>query len=147
MRFWSLTQNVAWAFNIRGADVTHTPLALAFALVPWEGRPALYIDSGKVDNNVHHALEEFTDVRGPDDLARDLGKLGGKTIRLDQASASDAFALACDHGGKPRASRPIALLKATNHAENRRQPVATSAMGWRSRAFWPGSTRKRRQAT
>src|SRR5262245_19727158 len=25
-------QNVAWAFNIRGADVTHTPLALAFAL-------------------------------------------------------------------------------------------------------------------
>jgi Xaa-Pro aminopeptidase len=113
-------QNVAWAFNIRGADVTHTPLALAFALVPREGRPALYIDSGKVDNNVHHALEEFTDVRGPDDLARDLGKLGGNTIRLDQVSASDALTrLLADHGGKPqRGVDPIALLKATkNHAE------------------------------
>ena len=38
-------QNVAWAFNIRGADVAHTPLALAFALVPREGRPALYVDA------------------------------------------------------------------------------------------------------
>ena len=43
-------QNVAWAFNIRGADVPHTPLALAFALVPREGRPALYVEGGKLDN-------------------------------------------------------------------------------------------------
>ena len=44
-------QNVAWAFNIRGADVAHTPLALAFALVPRDGRPALYVDGGKLDND------------------------------------------------------------------------------------------------
>src|SRR5205823_2153154 len=25
---------VAWAFNIRGADVAHTPLPLAFAIIP-----------------------------------------------------------------------------------------------------------------
>ena len=30
--------NVAWTFNIRGADVSHTPLPLAFATVPKEGR-------------------------------------------------------------------------------------------------------------
>ena len=36
-------QNVAWAFNIRGADVTHTPLALAFALIPQDrAASALY---------------------------------------------------------------------------------------------------------
>ena len=52
-------QNVAWAFNIRGSDVAHTPLALAFALVPREGRPALYVDGGKLDNAVRHALEEI----------------------------------------------------------------------------------------
>src|SRR5882757_5822743 len=28
--------NVAWAFNIRGSDVSHTPLPLAFATVPRE---------------------------------------------------------------------------------------------------------------
>jgi len=113
-------QNVAWAFNIRGADIAHTPLALAFALIPREGRPALYIDDAKLDNDVHHALEEFADVRAPDDLAHDLGKFADKTVRLDQASAADAFTrLLADNGGKPqRGADPIALLKATkNHAE------------------------------
>ncbi len=52
-------QNVAWAFNIRGADVAHTPLALAFAVVPREGRPALYVDGAKLDNKVRQALEEI----------------------------------------------------------------------------------------
>jgi Xaa-Pro aminopeptidase len=113
-------QNVAWTFNIRGTDVTHTPLALAFALIPREGRPSLYVDATKLNNNVHHALEEFADVRAPDDLAGDLGKFKDKTVRLDQASAAEAFTrLLADYGSKPqRGADPIALLKATkNHAE------------------------------
>ena len=113
-------QNVAWAFNIRGADVAHTPLALAYALIPLQGRPALYVDGGKLDNNVRHALEEIADVRSMDDLVRDLGKLAGKTVRIDQASAAEAFIrLLASQGTKPqRGADPIALMKATkNHAE------------------------------
>ena len=113
-------QNVAWAFNIRGADVAHTPLVIAYALVPLDGRPALYVDSGKLNNNVRHALEEFADVRSTDDLIGDLGKLAGKTVRLDQASAADAFMrVLAEHGAKPqRGADPITLMKATkNHAE------------------------------
>jgi len=113
-------QNVAWVFNIRGADVAHTPLALAFALVPRDGRPTLYVGTVKLSNNVRHALEEFTDVRTADDLARDLGKLKDKIVRIDQASAADAFTrLLAAHGGRPqRGADPISLMKATkNHAE------------------------------
>ena len=113
-------QNVAWTFNIRGADVTHTPLVLAFALIPQDGRPSLYIDASKLNNQVRHVLEEFTDVRAPDDLASDLARLKNKTVRLDQASASDALTrMLADNGGKPqRGADPIALLKATkNHTE------------------------------
>ena len=113
-------QNVAWAFNIRGADVAHTPLALAYALIPLEGRPALYVDGGKLNNDVRHALEEFADVRSTDDLVRDLGKLAGMTVRLDQASAAEAFMrLLAGQDAKPqRGADPIALMKATkNHAE------------------------------
>ena len=113
-------QNVAWAFNIRGADVAHTPLALAFALVPREGRPALYVDGGKLDNTVRHALGAFTDVRAPDALTRDLATLKGKAVRLDQASAADAVTrLLTDAGANPvRGPDPIALMKAVkNHAE------------------------------
>ncbi|HXZ22920.1 MAG TPA: aminopeptidase P family protein [Pseudolabrys sp.] len=113
-------QNVAWVFNIRGADVAHTPLALAFALVPRDGRPTLYVDAAKLSNNVRHALEEFTDVRTPDDLPRDLGNLKDKVVRIDQSSAADAFTrLLTEHGDRPqRGADPISLMKATkNHAE------------------------------
>jgi Xaa-Pro aminopeptidase len=113
-------QNVAWAFNIRGSDVAHTPLALAFATVPREGRPALYIDGAKLDNKTRHALEEFTDVRAPDALAGDLSALKGKAVRLDQASAADALTrLLTQAGGRPvRGADPIALMKAVkNEAE------------------------------
>jgi Xaa-Pro aminopeptidase len=110
-------QNVAWTFNIRGSDIAHTPLALAFALVPREGRPALYVDPGKVDNAVRHALEDICDVRTTDDLTRDLAALKDKSVRLDQASAVDALTrLITEHGGKPvRGADPITLMKAVKN--------------------------------
>src|SRR6185312_8289793 len=113
-------QDVAWTFNIRGSDVSHTPLPLAFALVPKDGRPSLYIDGRKLDNKVRHALEDIADVREPDALTHDLASLKGKTVRLDQASAADALArLISDNGGKvARGADPIAPMKAVkNRAE------------------------------
>jgi Xaa-Pro aminopeptidase len=113
-------QNVAWAFNIRGADVAHTPLALAFALIPRAARPLLYVDPAKLGNSVRHALEEFATIRAPEDLVRDFAKFKGKTIRIDQASAADAFAriLATEGANAQRGTDPVSLLKAVkNHAE------------------------------
>jgi Xaa-Pro aminopeptidase len=106
---------LAWGFNIRGADVAHTPLPLAFAIVPRAGRPSLYIDGRKLSNDVRDRLEAFADVREPSDFARALGALGRqkKTVRLDQATAADALArLITSHGGKvTKAACPIALMK------------------------------------
>jgi len=115
-------QNVAWAFNIRGADVAHTPIALAFALIPVEGQPSLYITLDKIGGNLKPALQELADLRAPDDLAGDLARLRGKSVRLDQTSAADALnRLVTQHGGKPaRGPDPVALMKAVkNHAEIR----------------------------
>ncbi|HMJ42175.1 MAG TPA: aminopeptidase P family N-terminal domain-containing protein, partial [Pseudolabrys sp.] len=110
-------QNVAWTFNIRGSDVAHTPLALAFAVIPRDGRPALYADGAKLDNAVRSALEEFSDVRAPDDLTRDLAALKDKTVRLDSGSAADALTrLIADNDGKPvRGADPITLMKAVKN--------------------------------
>ncbi len=113
-------QNVAWTFNIRGSDIAHTPLTLAFATVPREGKPSLYVDTHKLDNAVRAAIEDIAHVRAPDDLARDLAQMSGKTVRLDQMSAVDALTrLVSEHGGKPsRGSDPITLMKAVkSHAE------------------------------
>jgi Xaa-Pro aminopeptidase len=110
---------VAWTFNIRGADVAHTPLPLAFAIVPQTGRAALYIDGRKLSNDVRYRLEALADVREPSDFVSALAALGKarKTVRLDQATAADALArLIAGHGGKvTRGPDPIALMKAVKN--------------------------------
>ena len=110
---------VAWAFNIRGADVAHTPLPLAFAVVPQTGRPALFVDGRKLSNDVRDRLEGLADVREPADFVQALAALGQarKTVRLDQATAADALArLVITHGGKvARGACPIALMKAVKN--------------------------------
>ena len=110
---------VAWAFNIRGADVAHTPLPLAFAVVPQTGRAALFVDGRKLSNDVRDRLEGIADVREPADFVQALAALGQarKTVKLDQATAADALArLVITHGGKvARGACPIALMKAVKN--------------------------------
>jgi Xaa-Pro aminopeptidase len=111
---------LAWTFNIRGDDVHHTPIALGFAIVRKDGRPALYLDGRKLDNTVRHSLEELADLRAPDEFTRDLQELGRQqqTVRLDQATAADALTrLIAEAGGKPsRGLDPIAAMKAVKNA-------------------------------
>src|SRR5262245_10698865 len=111
---------LAWTFNIRGADVAHTPLVLGFALVPRDGRPALYLDGRKLSNNVRAALEMLADIQAPEAFARDLAVLGGahKTVRLDQATGADAInRMVRAAGGKvSNGPDPIALRKAVKNA-------------------------------
>src|SRR5499426_917683 len=112
-------QGVAWTFNIRGADVAHTPLPLAVAIVPQDGRPTLYVDGRKLANTVRHALEQHAEVREPQNFSRDLAALGRakQTVRLDQGSAADALAkIISEAGGKySNGTDPIALMRAVKN--------------------------------
>jgi Xaa-Pro aminopeptidase len=111
---------IAWAFNIRGADVSHTPLTLAFAIVPREGRPSLYVDGRKLGNSVRHALEALAEVREPDAFAADLAALGAakKTVRIDQGSGVEALSrIVNEAGGKvTRGTDPVTAMKAVKNA-------------------------------
>src|SRR5690242_15621909 len=72
---------VAWTFNIRGADVAHTPLPLSYALVPRDGRPTVFIDHRKLSNSSRDHIEQSADVREPDAMAPQLealAKPGGR---------------------------------------------------------------------
>ena len=110
-------QAVAWTFNIRGADVAHTPLPLAYACVPRTGRPRLYIESGKLDSAVRQALQAIADLRAPGELTKDMAALTGKTVRLDRASAADALARIITAAGAKISlgPDPIALLKSVKN--------------------------------
>jgi Xaa-Pro aminopeptidase len=111
---------VAWTFNIRGADVSHTPLPLSYALVPKTGRPTVFIDHRKLSNSTRDHLERSADVAEPSALTPQLTALAqhGASIALDNATAADALSrLIGNAGGKAvRGNDPIALLKACKNA-------------------------------
>src|ERR1700759_1940702 len=110
---------VAWTFNIRGADVAHTPLPLSYALVPKDGRPTVFIDHRKLSNSTRDHLEQSADVREPDQLGPQLTALAkrGPSTALNRAPPADALSrLIASSGGKPvRGNDPVALLKAVKN--------------------------------
>jgi Xaa-Pro aminopeptidase len=113
-------QDVSWLFNIRGSDVPHTPVVLAFAIVPRDGRAALYVEPRKLGNEVRHRLEELAELHAPADFERDLAALGKAklTVRLDPAGCPEAIArLVTENGGKVlRGSDPIAPMKSVKNS-------------------------------
>jgi Xaa-Pro aminopeptidase len=110
---------VAWTFNIRGADVAHTPLPLSYALVPKDGRPTVFIDHRKLSNSARDHLEQSADVEEPDALTQRLTTLAqaGSAVALDSATAADALnRLITAAGGKVvRGNDPVSLLKAVKN--------------------------------
>jgi Xaa-Pro aminopeptidase len=137
------SHGVAWAFNIRGADVSHTPLPLSYALVPKDGRPTVFIDHRKLSNSTRDHLEQSADVEEPDKLAPKLAELArqGRTIALDSATAADALSrLIRGAGGKAVAGNdPVSLLKAvkniteiegTRTAHHRDAVAVTRFLAW-----------------
>ena len=89
----TLLDSIAWLFNIRGADIRHSPLALAFALVPARGKPALFIDPAKVNDNVRGHLKEAVELLSPDALNARLKALGqkGARVQLDPETTAVRF--------------------------------------------------------
>ena len=114
--------NVAWLFNIRGGDVAYTPLPLAFALAPVEGRPSLFVDPAKLTPPVRERLEAIGALREPAELEAAIVAEAKAERRLafDKATAPyrliDAFRAA---GGRfALGPDPLTLMKACkNDAE------------------------------
>lgn len=97
----TMPDSIAWLFNIRGGDLRHTPVALAFAIVPASGKPTLYIDPAKVGDNVKGSLREFLELAEPSALMERLKALGAAKarVRLDPDSAPIRFAQALQAEG------------------------------------------------
>jgi Xaa-Pro aminopeptidase len=97
----TLLDSIAWLFNIRGGDIKHTPVALAFAVVPASGRPTLFIDLTKIGDNVKGEIRETADLAEPAALAERLKALGEAQarVRLDPDTAAMRFAQALKADG------------------------------------------------
>ncbi|MGH6923367.1 MAG: aminopeptidase P family protein [Propylenella sp.] len=108
--------SIAWLFNIRGADVPHTPLPLSFAVVHAEGRPELFIDGRKLSNVVRDRLEGVADVREARGFSARLSELGkeGRKVLYDRHGSAEAVAQLVEQAGGTivEGANPVALPKA-----------------------------------
>ena len=114
---------LAWAFNLRGGDVGHTPIALGYALIPREGRPVLFLAPEKLSPKTAKALSSLADLAAPETLRTRLGEWGARNALMIFDSATAAFALSeafAAAGGKVLTSgEPIALMKARKNETER----------------------------
>jgi len=92
----SALDSIAWAFNIRGADVTHTPVALAYALVNADGTADLFVASEKIDADVRQHLGNGVRLHERSEFESALGELKGKTVVVDPERAVAAIFEALD---------------------------------------------------
>ncbi len=80
--------SLAWLFNIRGGDVSRTPLPLGEAILRADGKADLFLAEEKVTPSLRQWLGNEVVVRPSSELAPALADLKGKRVRLDPASAS-----------------------------------------------------------
>lgn len=78
--FLSDLTNIAWLFNIRGSDLECTPVGFAWAYIPAEGSPTLFINQ-PIDG--WSATLHYVDICAYDDVYTFLETIKGETILLD----------------------------------------------------------------
>ena len=106
--------SIAWTFNVRGADVSHTPVALAYALVNSDGTADLFVAGEKVGPDVAQHLGNGVRLHERSEFPAALAKLGGKTVAVDPERSVAAITQALESGGATIASHrdPTVLPRA-----------------------------------
>ncbi|TPJ62408.1 aminopeptidase P family protein [Mesorhizobium sp. B2-6-1] len=143
--------SIAWAFNIRGGDVPHTPLALGFAVLAADGRHRLFMDSRKFSRQVAAYLTQLAEPHEPGEFEAAvvaLAKSGAK-IALDPVLAADRLRMLVeDNGGEviavpdpariPRATKNQAEINGSRAAHRRDGAAVAKLLCWLDRQK-PGS--------
>ena len=95
----SALDSIAWAFNIRGADVTHTPVALAYAIVHADGTADLFVASEKIGPDVRQHLGNGVRLHERAEFESGLSELKGKSVVVDPERAVAAIFEALEKAG------------------------------------------------
>jgi Xaa-Pro aminopeptidase len=114
----TLPDSICWAFNIRGSDVAHNPIVLAFAIVPAAGKPEIFIAREKIGREAHAHLAAIARISDPKTLKARVAALrkAGKRVRLDSDTSAWWFARALGAKAFVRGADPCVPLKAVKNA-------------------------------
>ncbi|MEP6983566.1 MAG: M24B family metallopeptidase, partial [Sphingomicrobium sp.] len=137
----SALDSIAWAFNIRGADVTHTPVALAYALVRADRTADLFVASEKIGPEVRQHLGNGVRLHERAAFESALSELKGKTVVVDPERAVAAIFEALDKAGAkilplrdptilPKALKNPAEIAGQKAAQERDGAVISRFLHW-----------------
>ncbi len=86
----TLPDSIAWLLNVRGGDVTHSPLPLSFALLHADGGVEWFVDPDKLTPQVVQQLGNAVSIEAPERLGDSLSRLGkaGHKVQADPATAA-----------------------------------------------------------
>ncbi len=106
--------SIAWALNVRGGDVAHTPVALSYAIVGSDGTTDLFVAPEKIDDRVRQHLGNAVRLHDRTGFATALAGYAGKRVAADPERAVAAIFDALATGGaRVLAVRdPVVLAKA-----------------------------------
>jgi Xaa-Pro aminopeptidase len=137
----SALDSIAWAFNIRGADVTHTPVALAYALVNADGTADLFVAGEKIGPDVRQHLGNGVRLHERSEFESALADLKGKTVVVDPERAVAAIFDALERAGArilpirdptilPKALKNPAEIAGQKAAQERDGAVISRFLRW-----------------
>jgi len=106
--------SIAWLFNVRGGDVSRSPLPLAQAILNADGSARLFLDPAKVSPDLRAWLGNEVRLERPDDLTAALESLAGERVLVDPAASSAWYFETLRNAGAETvaAADPCALPKA-----------------------------------
>ncbi|MEM9046004.1 MAG: aminopeptidase family protein P, partial [Pseudomonadota bacterium] len=97
--FLNLPDCLAWLVNIRGSDLSHSPVALGFGLLQSDGRLNLYMDPDKFDGDVRAHLGNEVTVEPVTRLEQLWSAMASKKVLLDRATAPFEVANRLENAG------------------------------------------------
>ncbi|MER8445980.1 aminopeptidase P family protein [Mesorhizobium sp. M1066] len=143
--------SIAWAFNIRGGDVPHTPLALGFAILAADGSHQLFMDQRKFSRQVAAYLTQLAEPHEPGEFEAAIAALAksGAKIALDPVLAADRLRMLVEENGGtviaaadpariPRATKNQAEINGSRAAHRRDGAAVAKLLCWLERQE-PGS--------
>ena len=110
--------SIAWLFNIRGGDVSRTPLPLGRAFLFADGQAELFVDPKKVGPELGAHLGNEVTLHPEDAVEERLGTLKAKRVSVDPSMASAWFFNTLNKAGASvtRAGDPVMLPRAKKNA-------------------------------
>lgn len=139
----SAPPSIAWLFNIRGGDVSHTPLVLSSAIMKQDGSAELFVDPEKITDEARAHLGNEVSLCAPGDLTDSLAALGNSEAKvwLDPTGTPSWFFDQLErHGAKlfrrrdpcalPKAIKNEAEVSGTKAAHRRDGAALTRFLAW-----------------